>query len=327
MPELSWIIGSSLLITVSLMWLMRLQNFLYEDANRIENFKLNTRSNIRSEIEASHRENSYEFSYRFLQFYKQYRAKEIVWQKLAGEALSFAAEARLLSNNAAISTWGEFSERLDELDESIDHYWEVQTDNGELLTRVQDLETQKLTKKLEFEQKNLEINQTIENLELQISRQNTGIDTNLSVESQNLDAELSITTQDLELETEIEQKNLDIQIANKRARIDALQKQWWWGTVVRAPFSGNIVAQHVSVGTSVSTSKALFSMVDESEKFIRFYVSEDQYPFVREGKEIKFYSPFSPSENLQLKFLEWVKVSLKIQSKSLLRQILVIEMT
>ena len=75
-----------------------------------------------------------------------------------------------------------------------------------------------------------------------------------------------------------------------------MQWTWWWGTVIYAPFSGNITARHVSVWTSIDTWKPLFSLVDESQKFIRFYIWEDQYPFVKEGKQISFSSPFSSSE-------------------------------
>lgn len=272
-------------------------NFLYSDSFRIAQFKNASRKVIRPELISSWWNTVYNLSERFLIFHKQYREKTISEDEVAQQALLFIQETRQISNVVAIAGWDELSERLEEIDEAIDHYGEIQLGNTEILNRIQDLETQKITTALELEQKNLEIEQLVANFETQISAQSKNIDINISIENKTLDADLKITTQELALETLLSQSNIDTQIANRNAKIQALQTTWGWGTVIYAPFSGNITARHVSVGTSISTSKPLFSLVDESRKFIRFYIWEDQYPFVEEGKQISFSSPFSPSEN------------------------------
>ncbi len=294
-------------------------DFLYNDSFQIKNFRPASRKIIRSELIWVTWNEVYKLSESFLSFHAEYRNSTLSQADLANQALRFSQEARQISNTVSISVseGTELSDRLQALDEAIDHYNEVQLGNSEILNRIQDLETQKITKKLELEQKGREIQQLVTNLETQIIAQNKGIDINIDVENQTLDTQLKITTQELELETILSQREIDTQIANRQAKIEALQGQRWWGTTIKAPFSGAITAKHVSVWTSVDISKPLFSMVDESSKFIRFYIGEDQYPFIREWKQVSFSSPFSPSESFQVA-ISRVSKSLSQDTKQIL---------
>ncbi len=295
-------------------------NFLYTDFTLLFRTKNYSRQYLRDDFRNSSFQNDiYDLNVRYLKFHEQYRNKTLVWNELTRQALEFAQEVRGLSNTTIVlnPTNGEFENRLNELDEAIDHYGEVQLDNSEVITRVQNLETEKITKKLELEQRQIELDKLIENYQIQIGAQNKGIDINIALEEQTLDSDFKIESAQLRLNTQIEQTDIDTQIENRKAQISALQWQWWWGTIIQAPFDGNITARHVSVWTSVNTSKPLFSMVDESTKFIRFYIWEDQYPFVREWKQISFSSPFAPSESFQV-VISRVSKSLSEDTKQIL---------
>lgn len=273
-------------------------NFLYTNPLYLQ-YTDNPLQYLRSELLYS-KDKANTISKNFLDLHKQYRQtklNELNITEFAAETLLIAQESRQLSNISPIkfSEGNEFHDKLSKLDEAIDHYGEVQTSNADLIAQIQNLKTEKITKNLELEQKKLEINQILNNL----------------------DRELQINTKELQFESALEQKDIDIQIRERQAKIDSLQKQWGWGTDIRAPFSGNITARHLTIGSSVNTNKPIFSIVDDSQKFVRFYITEDQYPFIKEGKTITFASKFSPSKTFTTN-VSRISKSLSISTKQIL---------
>ena len=75
-----------------------------------------------------------------------------------------------------------------------------------------------------------------------------------------------------------------------------LQRQIGITRAVGAPFGGVITRRHLDVGESVSFERPLFKLVDDSQKFIRFFVSEAQLPFIKEGLEVQFNPTFATTD-------------------------------
>ena len=92
---------------------------------------------------------------------------------------------------------------------------------------------------------------------------------------------------------------LDSDITQKTAEINAINQQLGFGAYVRAPFSGKITKRHLNVGDSVGGDKPIYSLVDSSNKFIRFFVTEPQFPFIEVGKVIEFAPSSAPSQKYE----------------------------
>lgn len=97
------------------------------------------------------------------------------------------------------------------------------------------------------------------------------------------------------VDIEGDRKNADIDAEEIEAEIAKLQQQLGASSTVYAPFAGVITKRHVNIGDSLNDEKPLFSLVDDSHKFIRFYVAENDLPFVAEGSIIQFSPTSAPS--------------------------------
>lgn len=86
--------------------------------------------------------------------------------------------------------------------------------------------------------------------------------------------------------------NYDVRI--NEASVRSLQQQLGAGREVYAPFSGTITRRHVNIGDSVSLDRPLFDMIDDTQKFIRFFITEDTLPFVQGGMVIEYASHSTP---------------------------------
>ncbi len=98
------------------------------------------------------------------------------------------------------------------------------------------------------------------------------------------------------VDVEAERKNADLDVAEIQAEIESLQQQLGASSTIYAPFSGVITKRHVNIGDSVNDDKPLFSIVDDSNKFVRFQVTENDIPFIREGTTIQFSPTAAPSQ-------------------------------
>jgi RND family efflux transporter MFP subunit len=92
---------------------------------------------------------------------------------------------------------------------------------------------------------------------------------------------------------------LESEITQKTAEIKAVKQQLGFGAYVRAPFSGKITKRHLNVGDSVDGDKPIYSLVDDTNKFVRFFVTEPQFPFIEAGKTISFSPSSAPSQKYQ----------------------------
>ena len=64
---------------------------------------------------------------------------------------------------------------------------------------------------------------------------------------------------------------------------------------VYAPFSGVITKRFVNVGDSVNLDRPLYTLIDDENMFIRFYVTETDLPFVELESAITFAPTSAPS--------------------------------
>ena len=97
------------------------------------------------------------------------------------------------------------------------------------------------------------------------------------------------------VDIEGDRKDADIDAEEIEAEIAKLQQQLGASSTVYAPFAGVITKRHVNVGDSLNDEKPLFSLVDDSHKFVRFYVSENDLPFIAEGSAVLFSPTSAPS--------------------------------
>ncbi len=157
--------------------------------------------------------------------------------------------------------------RID-LDEAVDHLSEVLTEA---------LDNQNEIKTLEAEKKRLLISNT----------QRSIVATNETIS--------------LEKNRKFSSFELDIEREQKQAEMRSISQQLGFGAYVRAPFSGKITKRHLNIGDSVGGDKPIYSIVDSSHKFIRFFVTESQFPFIEKDKEILFSPSSAPSQKYKAK--------------------------
>ena len=264
-------------------------DFLYTDSSALKS-SINAQRLLRGFVKTgSNARIIYDISGDYITLYKKHQSGEISKQDIFVEALDLAKRVRSLAATASSYNDDEdFELLLSTLDSAMDHFGELQSENLSTLSEVRELEASKVVNALKLKQTELQINQQLEQNELQLNQ-------STEVNNLNLDSSVKTEKQQLELERTLSERRIETEMAGKKAEISALKAQIGWGSNVYAPFDGAVVARHVSVGQSVNSGTGLFSLVDESRKFIRFYVGEDQFPFIEEGKKITFASQFTPS--------------------------------
>lgn len=203
-------------------------------------------------------------------------------QTLLSGAVSLGTDARLLSNNfVATAELNEvaISELKEKLDTAIDHLLEQ---SGELIDTITE------QKNLEAEKAKLQITltQKITELETQKNRNIAGIQTDLQLLASDYAGKLI----GYEIERQI-----------KQAEIHATRQKMGAGRTVIAPFDGVITRRYVNVGDSVNLEKPLFEIISQKRSFVRFFVNESDFPFIRSGTEITFSPTFQPSKQYQAK--------------------------
>ena len=146
-----------------------------------------------------------------------------------------------------------------------------------------------------------EIAETVDHI-IDISLEFTEKESELAALSSGKDQILAETTRTIvssqqeRVEIEGERKDADIDAAEIEAEIAKLQQQLGASSTIYAPFSGVITKRHVSVGDSVNDDRPLFSLVDDTHKFVRFHITENDMPFIQESSVIEFSPTAAPSQ-------------------------------
>ena len=152
----------------------------------------------------------------------------------------------------------------------------------------------------EIDQVRKEIAETVDHIidvSLEFTEKESGL-ASLEAEKDQILAESTRNVVDSEREKvdiEGDRKNADIDAEEIEAEIAKLQQQLGASSTVYAPFAGVITKRHVNVGDSVNDDKPLFSLIDDSHKFVRFYVSENDLPFIAKGSTVQFSPTSAPS--------------------------------
>ena len=113
----------------------------------------------------------------------------------------------------------------------------------------------------------------------------------LAAEKQSILAE---STQAL-LEIKGEGRDSEFDILLLEAEVERIQNQMGAARTVYAPFSGVITKRLVNIGDSVDLDKPLYTLIDDKNMFIRFYVTETDIPFVEKGTLMTFAPTSAPS--------------------------------
>ena len=197
----------------------------------------------------------------FINIYTKFRTQNIDIE----EVLDFGGRIKVLSNQARPNNnVKDELERIDEdLTDVLDHLSEVLTQNLELENEIKTLETDKKR--------------------LLISANQRGVVANNEIEA-------------LENKKEFSHRELEWAEERLEAEIASIRQQLGFGAYVRAPFSGKITKRHLNIGDAVSGDRAIYSLVDDANKFVRFYVAESELPFVKIDKQVILAPTFSPSQ-------------------------------
>lgn len=259
---------------------------------------------------------------------------------LNAQGLSVGKKARDLLSRA-LMTPEEIADIRADLDTAIEHLNEVAsslaTGSTSLTTTSAELEAEKQRIKVEIEQRrttlegenavlinnknqilNLEADQKVltvskeqrlrelrgevENLKKEKLRvlAEQGASTNEQASSLNdLQKELGI----LMAETEIKKTRGQMEMSLKSAEIAAIEGQIGAGEAIIAPFSGVITKRYLNKGDSTSLEKPVFAMINDNQKFIRFFMSEADRSFAQIGKEVRFSPTSAPTEKYTAKIL------------------------
>lgn len=198
---------------------------------------------------------------RFIDTYSKFKKGDID----INEVLTLGKKFKTLSNQAqpSVASQDDFEKIDKELTEVLDHLSEILTEDLELENEIKTLETDKKRLLISSEQRKVMASNDLQSLE----------------------NKKDFSSQELEWGKE-----------NLETEIGAIRKQLGFGAYVRAPFSGKVTKRHLNVGDSVSGDRAIYSLVEDAHKFVRFFVAESELPFIKQNKEIVFAPTFSPSQ-------------------------------
>jgi RND family efflux transporter MFP subunit len=105
---------------------------------------------------------------------------------------------------------------------------------------------------------------------------------------------LAGSTQSL-LEIKSAGRGSQLDISLLEAEVERIRSQMGAARTVYAPFSGVITKRFVNVGDSVNLDRPLYTLIDDENMFIRFYVTETDLPFVELESAITFAPTSAPS--------------------------------
>jgi RND family efflux transporter MFP subunit len=228
---------------------------------------------------------------KFVELYMQFKAapeqvdiKTVI--ALGNQVRSLAARA-----NPQVNAKVEFKSINDRLYETTDHLTEVLNEALSAKAEIKTLEAEKKRLLIANQQRSVVAQNRINSIEaskdLLIAN-----NTQRSVVAKN-------EIEALQSQQSFNLFELDSQITQKVAEVGGVSQQLGFGAYVRAPFSGIITKRHLNVGDSAGGDKPIYSLVDSSNKFIRFFVTEPQFPFIEKGKVISFAPSSAPSQKYE----------------------------
>ncbi len=88
------------------------------------------------------------------------------------------------------------------------------------------------------------------------------------------------------------QKNTELDTKMIIAEIEQIKQRMNGDRNVYAPFAGVITKRFVNSGDSVDLWRPLYTIVDDSSTFVRFFVEEKDFQFIHEGSEVEFSTTF-----------------------------------
>jgi len=213
------------------------------------------------------------FEYQIIELERKVKAGATDSLTLIAEATEMGQKARQISLSISESPafHAEDVDRIrKEVAEVTDHLLEITTDLTEADSDVKSLEAEKLR-----------ILATTDSQIDQLAPERT---------------KLQATTQQKIVEIQGGRKNADLDTEIIAADIVRLQQQMGAGRTVIAPFSGVITKRYVNAGESVTLEKPVFNLIDDSNKYVRFNISEADLPFVKIGTTVTFSPTSAPSE-------------------------------
>ena len=89
-------------------------------------------------------------------------------------------------------------------------------------------------------------------------------------------------------QVQLEQINANLDVRLNTIAVKNIERQMNAGLAITAPFGGVITRRHVSIGDVASFDRPLFDIVDDSKQFIRFFVSQEAFPFISEGTIVEY---------------------------------------
>lgn len=273
-----------------------------------------------------------------------------VIKELNSKALDLGKRARDLVS-AALMTPEEIASFRSRLDSALEHLntsaSELAAGDITLTTSATELEAEKQRVKAEYEQKiaSLEGENTVlntnksqvQNLEAdqkvltvtkeQRIRELQGEIANLKTEKARVLADQSAAYNERQSTLNTFQKDLSTLLADteikitktqldstvKSAEIASIEGQIGAGEAITAPFDGVITKRYLNKGDSTSLDKPVFALINEDQKFIRFFVSEADRPFATQNKVVTFAPTSAPLEKHTAKI---IRVSQEIDKET-----------
>lgn len=236
----------------------------------------------------------------FLEFQNQSTEEEgnnlELTNSLLNRALDLSKDARILSNKAV--SFGESDQEVADLkagvDESIDHLVELSDGVIDSLSEIKLAESEKLQLSSGLEQDLVRLNGEISKLGQEKERS--------QVEQESAVSEKLSSVKDLEKQLDIFSKGVeqrflegDLDIVIKNAQVNSIRQKIGAGRAIVAPFGGTISRRYVNEGDSVNLEKPVYQLVNDTTKFVRFFVSEADLVFIEKGLQISLASTAASS--------------------------------
>lgn len=269
---------------------------------------------LHSQIESDTRQ----FYRDFLLFQKDSLSNLDETKEILNRALDLSRSARILSNKAVSfeDTEEGIAELKTTIDESIDHLVELSDGIIDSLGEIKTAEAEKVRTSTDLEQELVQLSGEISKLEQEKERskaeQNTSVSEKLSF-VKDLEKQLDIFSKGVE--QQFLESDLDVAIRN--AQVQSIRQKIGAGRAIVAPFSGTIARRYVNEGDSVDLSKPVYNMVNDSTKFVRFFVSEADLVFTEKDLEISLSSTSSKSLQTKAKIVR-ISPSLDQETRTVL---------
>lgn len=257
---------------------------LYEDSATIKNIQRQNTHTRRHEVYGGNNQLFESLEQRILQLYTMLQgslSKQNTTELL--EFLSnFSSDLRLLpataSTNGSSFTASDLDHIREKIGDATDKYFSISKSLVESDAKVISAEAEKERLQIQSEQSIAKL--TPQKAVFAASNQEKLAD---------------VQTNIVDLQANKSSKLLDAEVIE--AEIAKVQSQIGASSTVYAPFAGVITKRHVNIGDSVDSDRPLFNLVDNSKKFVRFYMSESDLPFINKGVEIQFAPTAAPTQN------------------------------